>query len=45
MSSLRNVKDNLLKDWLYFRDEDLCSLLNVEDRKSIIKFDEFFTLF
>lgn len=40
MSSLRDVKDDLLKDWLYFRDEDFCSLVNSEDRKHIIKFDE-----
>lgn len=41
MSSLRDVKDDLLKDWLYFRDEDLCSLVSAEDRKHMIKFDEF----
>lgn len=41
MSSLRDVKDDLLKDWLYFRDEDFCSLVNAEDRKHMIKFDEF----
>ena len=40
MSHLRMVNDDLLKDWLYFRDEDLCSLVNVEDRKHMIKFDE-----
>ena len=41
MSSLKDVKDDLLKDWIYFRDEDLRSLVNAEDRKHIIKFDEF----
>lgn len=41
MSSLRDVKDDLLKDWLYFRDENFCSLVNAEDRKHMIKFDEF----
>lgn len=41
MSSLRDVKDDLLKNWLYFRDEDFCSLVNAEDRKHMIKFDEF----
>lgn len=41
MSSLRDVKDDLLKDWLYFRDEYLCSLVNAEDKKHMIKFDEF----
>ena len=40
MSNLRDVKDDLLKDWLYFRDEDFCSLVNAEDRKHMIKFDE-----
>lgn len=40
MSSLRDVKDDLLKDWLYFRDENFCSLVNAEDRKHMIKFDE-----
>ena len=41
MSSLSDVKDDLLKDWLYFRNEDFCSLVNAEDRKHMIKFDEF----
>lgn len=41
MSSLRDVKNVLLKDWLYFRDENFCSLVNAEDRKHMIKFDEF----
>ena len=40
MDSLRIVKDDLLKDWLYFRDENFCSLVNAEDRKHMIKFDE-----
>ena len=40
MSNLRMVNDDLLKDWLYFRDENLCSLVNTEDRKHMIKFDE-----
>ena len=41
MSSLRDVKDDFLKAWLYFRDEDFCSLVNAEDKKHMIKFDEF----
>ena len=40
MSNLRNVQDDLLKNWLYFRDEDLCSLAIADDRKHMIKFDE-----
>ncbi len=41
MSSLRDVKDDLLKDQFYFRDEDLCSFVNAEDRRHMIKFNEF----
>lgn len=40
MSSLRDVQDDLLKNWLYFRDENFCSLVNADDRKHMIKFDE-----
>ena len=40
MDSLRIVKDDLLKDWLQFRDENFYSLVNAEDRKHMIKFDE-----
>ena len=40
MNNLRIVKDDLLKDWLYFRDENFCSLVNTKDRKHMIKFDE-----
>ena len=40
MSSLRDVQNDLLKDWLYFRDKNFCSLVNADDRKHMIKFDE-----
>lgn len=40
MNSLRDVQDDLLKDWLYFRDENFCSLVNADYRKHMIKFDE-----
>jgi len=40
MNSLRIVKDDLLKDWLNFKDENFCSLVNAEDKKHMIKFDE-----
>ena len=40
MNSLRDVQDDLLKDWLYFRDENFCSLDNADYRKHMIKFDE-----
>lgn len=40
MNNLREVKDDLLKDWLDFREEDLCSLTCDEDKKHHIYFDE-----
>ena len=40
MSNLREVKNDLLKDWLAFREEDLCTLSCPEDKKHIICFDE-----
>lgn len=42
MSNLRNVQDDLLKNWFYFSDEGLYSLVNEDDRKHMIKFDEIF---
>lgn len=35
-----NESENLLKEWLEFRDEELCSLTCDEDRKHHIYFDE-----
>ncbi len=40
MSNLREVNDDILKVWLDFREEDLCSLTCDEDRKHHIYFDE-----
>lgn len=40
MSNLREVNDDILKVWLDFREEDLCSLTCNEDRKHHIYFDE-----
>ena len=40
MSNFREVKDDLLKDWLYFRDEGFCSNVSIEDKKHNVKFDE-----
>ena len=40
MSSLREVKDDLLKDWLLFRENELSSLTCEEDRKHWVYFDE-----
>lgn len=40
MSNLREVKDDILKDWLLFREDELSSLSCDEDRKHWIYFDE-----
>lgn len=40
MNNLREVNDDILRDWLNFREEDLCSLTCAEDRKHYIYFDE-----
>lgn len=40
MSSLREVNDDILKDWLLFREDELSSLTCDEDRKHWVYFDE-----
>jgi hypothetical protein len=40
MNNLREVNDDILKDWLEFREETLCSNLSAEDKKHFIYFDE-----
>lgn len=40
MNNFREVNDDILKDWLNFREEDLCFLTCDEDRKHHIYFDE-----
>ncbi len=40
MSNLREVKDDILKNWLEFKEEELCALTCDEDRKHHIYFDE-----
>lgn len=40
MKNLREVNDDILKDWLMFREEDLSSLTCDEDKKHLIYFDE-----
>ena len=40
MNNFRKVNDDILKDWLMFREEDLCSLICDEDRKHFVYFDE-----
>ena len=40
MNNFREVNEDILRDWLDFREEDLCSLTCDEDRKHHIYFDE-----
>lgn len=40
MSNLREVKDDILKDWINFREEDLLRYVTEEDKKYNIYFDE-----
>ena len=39
MSNLRKVNDDILRDWMIFRDETISSLHISEDRKHLIYFD------
>lgn len=40
MKNLREVKDDLLKEWIEFREETILTILNKEDKKHVIKYDE-----
>jgi hypothetical protein len=40
MNNLREIKNDILKNWLNLRDEKLCGLTCDEDRKHHIYFDE-----
>ena len=40
MNNLREVKDDLLKDWLLFRKDEIASLSCDEDKKHWVYFDE-----
>ena len=40
MSNLREVNDDILKDWLDFREDEIGALTCVEDKKHWIYFDE-----
>ena len=40
MNNFREVNDDILRDWLDFREDDLCSLTCDEDRKHFVYFDE-----
>ena len=40
MSNLREVNDDILKNWLLFREDEISSLTCNEDRKHWVYFDE-----
>ena len=40
MNNFREVNDDILKEWLMFREDDLASLKCDEDRKHFAYFDE-----
>lgn len=40
MSNLREVKEDILKEWINFREEDLLRYVTEEDKKYNIYFDE-----
>ena len=40
MNNLREVKNDLLKDWIDYRAETIFAILNDEDKKHTIQFDE-----
>ena len=40
MKNLREVNDDILKDWFIYRDEDISALKSDEDKKHWIYFDE-----
>ena len=40
MNNLREVNDDLLKDWLLFREDEISSLSCDEDRNHWVYFDE-----
>lgn len=40
MKNLREVNNDILKDWLNFREDTICSNITTEDRQHHIYFDE-----
>ena len=40
MNNLREVNDDILKDWLEFKEETLCCTLSTEDKEHFVYFDE-----
>lgn len=45
MGSFRNVGNDILKEWLVFREEDISSLSSNEDKENLIYFDEISKIF
>ena len=41
MNNFRNVNDDILKEWLNFREETDFAFINDADRKHTVKFDDF----
>lgn len=40
MNNLREVKNDLLKDWIDYRAETIFTILNAKDKKHCIQYDE-----
>ena len=40
MNNLREVKDDLLKEWIEYREETIFAIMNEEDKKHEIRYDE-----
>ena len=40
MNNFREVNDDILRDWLSFREETLCCTLSAEDKKHFVYFNE-----
>ena len=41
MNNFRNVNDDILKEWLNFKEETDLAFINDEERKHTVKFDDF----
>ena len=40
MNNLREVKEDLLKDWITYREETILAISNEEDKKHVIRYDD-----
>ena len=40
MNNLREVKDELLKEWIEYREEKIFAIMNEEDKKHEIRYNE-----